>query len=419
MNEDPKLRAKLDKARNEIMRDPRYGVIVSLLLAREDVFKTDLPYPTAASDGVRHYWHPDFVAEQTTDELRKTKLHELGHDWLFHTDGRFKRLVQWFKAQGLSDQQAMQLANESADEVVNNFLRDCGESLDNSWVCDRKYKEWSMEEVAQDKLASKTQQDPDSEPKSGEGEPKSGAGGGHELMESATPEQQAQAKQATMDAVADGSMMDAIKQANGMDDGDPSKGQGSNTMGSMLDAARANRQPYVDWRLELADFCGSSKTDEKVSTYSRVCRRPIEGLIRPGKKRVGKPRVGVILDTSGSMYCELPKLMVELEAMSDDGFSFDVLCTDGDVYGPYSFNGGEFDYRDLPLEGGGGSNMEPAFEQAVDYDVDAWVFCTDGCIQWPSKDLLAQLPPCLLIEVDRTRKSDKGKRFHSHILLKD
>ena len=236
-------------------------------------------------------------------------------------------------------------------------------------------------------------------------------------MEKATPQQQQQAREATEQALANATLMDAIKASNGLEN-DPSEGQGSNAMASMLEAARANRQPFVDWRLELQDFCGSARTDERSSTYSRVCRRPVPNLIRPGKKREGKPHIGVILDTSGSMYCTLPKLMVELEAMSQDGFSFEILCTDGKVYGPYEFAAGDFDVRDLPLQGGGGSNMQPAFEKATELNgVDALVFCTDGDVNWPKPEQLSQLPPCLLIETDRAKKSEV-KGFYKHLLMR-
>jgi predicted metal-dependent peptidase len=393
---------KLDKARTLISKDQKYVPITGLLLSREDVITiVGLPYPTAASDGVRHYWHPHYIESQSIDELRKTKLHELGHDWLYHTDGRGKALM---------DKHGQELASIALDHAVNNFLADCGETFDDSWLCDRKYKGWSAEEIAFD--LAKNQPPRPKRPRSG-----SGGGGGHEIMINATPQDQAKAREATEQALASATLMDAIKASNGLEN-DPSEGQGSNAMASMLEAARANRQPFVDWKLELQDFCGSARTDERTSTYSRVCRRPVPNLIRPGKKREGKPHIGVILDTSGSMYTTLPKLMVELEAMSQDGFSFDVLCTDGKVYGPFAFASGDFDVRDLPLQGGGGSDMQPAFEKASELiNVDALVFCTDGDVNWPSLDHLSQLPPCLLIETDRAKKSTV-LGFYKHLLMR-
>ena len=119
------------------------------------------------------------------------------------------------------------------------------------------------------------------------------------------------------------------------------------------------------------------------------------------------------------MYQDLPKVLVELEVMSDDGFTFDVICTDGEVYGPYYFNKHDFNYRDLPLRGGGGSNMVPAFEQLREHcpTCDAVIFCTDGCIQWPNKNLIDSLGvPTILVEFNN-RKSSEGKKFYKHLLI--
>lgn len=325
-------------------------------------------------------------------------------------------MIQELDAQGFAKQSAQQLCNMGFDHAVNNMLADMGEKIPNNWLCDRKYQGWSGEEVTRD-LAKQAKTRPPQPPTgNGKGPSRSGNGGGHEKLNDATPTQQAQAREAAEQAVANGTIMDAIKASSDIDQ-DPSEGRGSAYMAEALARARANRQAFVDWRLELADFCGSAKTDERTSTYSRICRRPVPGLIRPGKKREGKPHVGVILDTSGSMHCALPKLMVELEAMSQDGFSFTVLCSDGGVYGPFEFAAGEFDYRDLPLQGGGGSDMRPVFEKAMEFQADCIVFCTDGDIEWPSVERLSQLPSCLLVECDRPKKSNV-KGFFKHLVMR-
>jgi len=110
---DPRHRAKLDWARTEIMKSPQFAVITSLLLSRDDVMDDQMlsnGQPTAGTNGVEHHWHPAFVESQPKDEIRKTKLHELGHDFLFHSDGRFKRMIEWGKSKGLDEKSAEQLA---------------------------------------------------------------------------------------------------------------------------------------------------------------------------------------------------------------------------------------------------------------------------------------------------------------------
>lgn len=410
------MRARLDKASSLLSKDVKYAPFTSTRLGAGEIQITTegMACPTMATDGVSIYAHPDYANEAPIEDIRLTIAHETLHIALFHCDGRIPMMISELEAQGFDKKSAHQLCNMGYDHAVNNMLADMGEKIPADWLCDRKYQGWSGEEVTRDLAKQAKTQPPRKDPTGGKS--RSGNGGGHEKMNDASPQQQAKAREAAEQAVANGTIMDAIKASSDIDL-DSAEGRGNTYMAEALERARANRQAYVDWRLELADFCGSARTDERTSTYSRICRRPVPGLIRPGKKREGKPHVGVILDTSGSMYMALPKLMVELEAMSQDGFSFTCLCSDGGVYGPFEFAAGEFDYRDLPLQGGGGSDMRPVFEKAMEFECDAMVFCTDGDIEWPSQERLSQLPPCLLVECDRAKKSEVSG-FFKHLIMR-
>jgi predicted metal-dependent peptidase len=398
------LRAKLDATRLKFNQSKTYAMLTAWAMHLPDVVKDDLPYPTAATDGTTIYWHPEYVENNTIDTLVLTLAHEITHCILYHCAGRGKWLVKKYSPE---------LANMALDHAVNNFLRDAGQRIPSDWIFDKKYRGWSAEEIAKDLHDNNDKTQP--EPQQGEG---SGQGGGHEMMENATPDKTAEAQATADGAHADTSIMDAMKKAQGLEgEGD---GQGDTSMGGLLDQARNNRHKARDWRDELSEFMGSVKDGDRVSTYSRITRRPIPNIIRAGKRRVGSPHIAVILDTSGSMYRDLPKVMVELEVMSDDGYTFDVVCCDGGVTGPHHFDAHEFDHSALPLEGGGGSNMRPAFDRVHEMcpDADAMVFCTDGCIEWPKRSVLDQLPPCILVEF-RSRKSKQGERFNKHILIKD
>jgi len=384
------LRAKLDAANSEVLKDSRYAVIHAIIIGKDNILDSKIKIPTACTDGINHYWHPDFVAHNSLNDLRLTKIHESIHDVLYHTDGRGKELVENF---------GKEIAGIAMDHADNNFMVDCGETLDDSWYCDRQYAGWSIWDIASDLKANGM----------GQGGGGGGGGGGkgtnHEKMMNASPKEQAEAKEKTDSDISNSSIMNTIMEASGLQDDNEDKG--NSQLGSMLDKVRSKRNPFIDWRLELIDFCGSSKSDERISTFARINRRPNPPILKPGKKRESNPCIGVILDTSGSMVSSMAKLMVELEAMSDDGFSFSVLCTDGKVYGPFEFESNEFDSLSLPLQGGGGSNMQPAFDVAKEIPCDAWVFFTDGHINWPSKKTLEEIPPCLLIHTCRIN-GDKG-----------
>jgi hypothetical protein len=64
--------------------------------------------------------------------------------------------------------------------------------------------------------------------------------------------------------------------------------------------------------------------------------------------------------------------------------------------------------------------MVPAFERMKELcpEVDAVIFCTDGCIDWPSEELVRSLEvPVILCEF-AVRKSKEGSRFYRHLLIK-
>ena len=358
------MRTKLDRVRNEIVNDKKFACILPISLLNSRNGEITDKVRTAGTDGTKHYWNPQL------DES---------------------------------------IVDQAIDQAANNFLNDCGLTVPNDAVFDIKYKGWSIRDIALD-IKNNPQQNPRGQQPTDD----------HGLMMEATAEQQQAAQQAADKAVADAIIMSEMKKSAGIDDDEGSNGQGKDHLASMLDAARAGRYKAKDWRTELEEFTGTIREGTKVSTYNRPCRRPIEGVIRPGHKKEGKPHIGVILDTSGSMYSKLPKVLAELEVMSDGGFTFEVICTDGDIYGPFSFEKHSFDYRDLPLQGGGGSNMVPAFEHLREHcpDCEAIVFCTDGDIQWPSKNMIDSLgAPAILVEFSQ-RKSKEGKRFHNHIFIR-
>jgi predicted metal-dependent peptidase len=361
----------------------------------------DMPCKTACTDGTQVKWHPDYLLNTTKDEVRKTIVHETLHCTLGHTDGRYKQLVK---------QYGPETAGLAADHEVNNFMVEVGEQLDSSWVLDLKYRGWRMEDIAVDIHRD-----------GGDGNTGGGGGGGdtapdnHGDMESADADQVKEAADFIETVEAHSGVMDAFDKDN-----EGEKTQGSNNLGDLLKRARDNRHKAQDWRDELLSFAGS-KPNERISTYAKLPRREGVGYIKAGKRKTAQPHIGVIVDTSGSMYHDLPKIMVELEFMSESGYTFDVVCCDGDVYGPYSFDRHEFDYRELPLEGGGGSNMEVAFEKIKEHcpDADALIFCTDGYIHWPSEKLLAELPPCILVTFDGRDSREEYSLFAKHIVASE
>jgi len=427
---EAELNAKIDAAKMKIYKDERYKMMSAWVMHLEcvvDMTGEILKYPTAGTDGKRIIFNAWFLEKLSISDLVTIIMHETGHCFLYHTAGRGKLMRERY---------GHDIANRGMDYAVNELLVKCGASHLHDWLHDEKYYDMSAEEICEILKEENKPQPPGDDPDGdggsgddggestpsdddGEGTPtgSSGTGGGHELMDDMTPEEQKEAQQLSDTAMADASIMEAMKDEI---EGKENRGQGRGGVGGLIDKARNARHKPKSWREELEEFMGMAMNDEFISTYTRPNLRPVPGIFRPGRRQGESCRIGVVIDTSGSMYSDLPKIMVELEAMSQDGFGFDVICSDGNIYGPYSFDEGEFDYRELPLKGGGGSDMHTPFKKFIelDLDVDAMVFCTDGCIRWPEPETLAELPPCLLVEFSY-HKSNEGEHFYKHILIKD
>ncbi len=122
-------------------REPRMGC----LLAGIDLLP-DPTIKTACTNGVDIRYSPDFVDRIGMDDTMLVMIHEIVHIGLGHPS----RMV------GL-DPETAQLA---ADHVVNNYMLDCGYGPPRNigWVMDRKYRNWSFEDVYRDLFRQKQQQ---------------------------------------------------------------------------------------------------------------------------------------------------------------------------------------------------------------------------------------------------------------------
>jgi len=153
--------------------------------------------------------------------------------------------------------------------------------------------------------------------------------------------------------------------------------------------AEARRKPVaIDWRQQFAALVGSLRSSARGRddvSYRRLHRRQRAGQpVRPGWVRAPL-RVGVVIDTSGSM-CELGDLVVSVAAMLAEHDCRFVQC-DAEI---------QRVTRRLPSEwqGGGGTDLRPAIERVADSDVV--VVISDGITPWPHQlaaPLIAVLPP--------------------------
>jgi len=162
--------------------------------------------------------------------------------------------------------------------------------------------------------------------------------------------------------------------------------------GSASQTVLALRGLYrTPWELALQRWIESVAPGDR--TFSRPSRREAEraDIVRPGRRREGWI-LNVVLDTSGSMTDEIPRVLGTLaefcDAVAVDQVRL-VQC-DAAVTSDELINAHELAER--RIEGYGGSDLSPALRHlAEDQHVRAVVAITDGEIAYPAEPMPYEL----------------------------
>jgi predicted metal-dependent peptidase len=130
----------------------------------------------------------------------------------------------------------------------------------------------------------------------------------------------------------------------------------------------------LDWAKMFRNFVGQALAPTKEKTRKRLNRR--FGEIFQGKKKAYQARVGVCIDTSGSVSDELvSKFFTELDKMSDAVEEIFVVECDSDVRDSYTYKKGS----KVEVSGRGGTRYQPAIDFATKKgDVDLIIMLGDG-----------------------------------------
>ncbi len=152
---------------------------------------------------------------------------------------------------------------------------------------------------------------------------------------------------------------------------------------AVFDALRASTQP--PWEFALQRWMEDIAPPER--TFQRASRRQGDrtDIVLPGRRRDGWT-LNLILDTSGSMWELLPKVLGVIRS----------YCEAAGVAKVRIIQCGEkveiderVDLEDLDsyrINGGGGSDMRPGFARlAEDIEVEAAICITDGMIHYPAR----------------------------------
>lgn len=309
--------------------------------------KREISYevPTAATDGTRVIYNPDFMDKCSDEELFGLVLHESLHVILMHMWRRGERDPS--------------LWNYANDAIINAYILKRGYQLPKGGVDERWVKEDMNSEYVYRLMKQKQQ------PNGGAGS--SGDGDGDDTPTPA-PAGGFDGSGDLIDAPNDATMTDLAATIQASAEMAKSCGQGSALIDSILQSTNKSR---IDWRNELRAMLTSASNDDY--TYRRPSRRFIgQGMYLPSLHSEGLGPVLIAVDSSASMTQEeLSQIASETQQILGDlnpTFARVVYC-DTSIKNTQDFQPG--DDIELVCRGGGGTKFKPVFDYLQDEMPDA------------------------------------------------
>lgn len=337
--EEAKMKIRLAKAKTAlILEHPFIGTValsMPFLLSRE--------VPTAATNGKRVLFNPDFCNELTDEELKFLVAHECLHPMLEHNYRRQERQHRRW--------------NNATDYVINKLLID--DSIG--------------------RMPKRGLHDPNIYTAGGgtsdgiynilpEQDESDGAEHGLDNCEDAegSPAEQAQEQAEWKVKVAQ-----AAQAAKMM-------GKLSANMERLVDEVL---RPKVDWRDVLQRFLVKARTDQR--SFSRFNRRFIaQGMYLPSVSGEQMGEIVFAVDCSGSIdQHTIAQFAAEINNVKDDLMParIHVMYFDSEVSHVESYE--QHDDLDIKPHGGGGTDFAPVFAEIIEHGLTpvAIVFLTDLC----------------------------------------
>ena len=339
-----KLTTKLAKAKTALILEHPFVGTIALSMP----FEFDESIKTAATNGKRIKFNPEFVDSLTDEEVKFLVAHECFHPMLEHNFRRGERQgKRW---------------NMAADYVINKLLTD--ESigrmpkvglLDNNIYNAGHGTSEGIYNILPEQ---------DESGGSGAGEPggplddcEDGDGSPAEQQQ-----QQAEWKVKVAQAAQAAKMM----------------GKMTANMQRLVDEVL---QPKVDWREVLQKFLVKARTDQR--SFARFNRRFIaQGLYLPSVSGEQMGEVCFAVDCSGSIDQKtVNQFASEIKRVKEDLMPerIHVLYFDSEVSHVESYE--QHDDLDIKPHGGGGTDFAPVFEKIIELGINpvAIVFLTDLC----------------------------------------
>lgn len=339
-----KLTTKLAKAKTALILEHPFVGTIALSMP----FEFDESIKTAATNGKRIKFNPEFVDSLTDEEVKFLVAHECFHPMLEHNFRRGERQGRRW--------------NMAADYVINKLLTD--ESIG------RMPKVGLLDANIYNAGHGTSEgiynilPEQDESGGSGAGEPggplddcEDGDGSPAEQQQ-----QQAEWKVKVAQAAQAAKMM----------------GKMTANMQRLVDEVL---QPKVDWREVLQKFLVKARTDQR--SFARFNRRFIaQGLYLPSVSGEQMGEVCFAVDCSGSIDQKtVNQFAAEIKRVKEDLMPerIHVLYFDSEVSHVESYE--QHDDLDIKPHGGGGTDFAPVFDKIIELGINpvAIVFLTDLC----------------------------------------
>jgi predicted metal-dependent peptidase len=140
--------------------------------------------------------------------------------------------------------------------------------------------------------------------------------------------------------------------------------------GELKQMLEALLNPKVNWKQQLRIFAHSIKSREKERTRRKYNRR--YGLLNPGKRKKDTTKIAVAVDTSGSMWQDLPKVMAEVYEIAKHSEVW-IIESDAEVKHCYKADPKKL----IDFSGGGGTKYQPAIDKAVEIGASGLIYLGD------------------------------------------
>jgi len=340
-----RLKKTMDSVKVQLMEEDNTTFITSILFDLNLRWDDTLNPPTAATNGLDLFVHPDFWFKCTVPQRMGLLCHETWHVCFSHVLRTF----------GLDPKKY----NIAADYVINIMIRDSGMELPPTDLIDAKYRGWSTREVY-DSLDDKAND--------GNGDGKLGAG---DIQYSdAASEEQEELQQKITDSV-----LKAIT-ASELSDDDP---------GSIPGEIRRRIQELIDpilpWDLLLQNFMDNYKKED--FNWRRPNRRFMPDFILPTQHSERLSNISSAIDLSGSITdSELQSFLSELQYIQGvmRPEEMNILGFDTKISDNHLIKDGDY-ILDLEFEGGGGTAVTPVLKYFKKHKPNVAIIFTDFYVE--------------------------------------